>query len=61
MNPRHLGQGGPHRATIHDKYIMLANNLSDVAPVMVKDRLEYALGVILQQYSIGAGLKKFGK
>jgi hypothetical protein len=33
--------------------------LSDAKPVPVEDRLEYAFGVILQQYSIGAGLKKF--
>jgi hypothetical protein len=34
-------------------------DLSDAKPVPVEDRLEYALGIILQQYSIGAGLKKF--
>jgi hypothetical protein len=28
-------------------------------PIPVEDRLEYAFGVILQQFSIGAGLKKF--
>ena len=36
------------------------NDLSDdTKPVPVEDRLEYAFGVILQQYSIGAGLKRF--
>ena len=37
----------------------LEDDLSDAKPVLVEDRLEYAFGVILQQYSIGAGLKKF--
>jgi hypothetical protein len=37
------------------------NNLSDAKPIPVEDREEFALGVILQQYSIGAGIKKFGK
>jgi hypothetical protein len=27
--------------------------------IPIEDSEEYALGVILQQYSIGAGLKKF--
>jgi hypothetical protein len=36
-----------------------SEDLSDAKPIPVEDRLEYALGIILQQYSIGAGLKKF--
>ena len=35
------------------------DDLSDAKPVPVEDRMEYALGIVLQQYSIGAGLKKF--
>jgi hypothetical protein len=34
------------------------DDLSDAKPLPVEDRLEYAFGVILQQYSIGASLKK---
>ncbi len=36
------------------------NVLSDAKPISVEDREEFALGVILQQYSIGTGIKKFG-
>ena len=39
--------------------MLLADDVNDVKPIPVKDRLENALGIILQQYSIGAGLKKF--
>ena len=35
------------------------NDLSDAKPIPVEDRLEFAFGVILQQYYIGAGLKRF--
>ena len=35
------------------------DDISDAKSVRVEDRLEYAFGVILQQYSIGAGLRKF--
>ena len=48
------------RATIKDGTLMFsASDMSDAKPVPVEGRLEYTLGVILQQYSIGAGLKKF--
>jgi hypothetical protein len=36
-----------------------AGDLSDAKPIPVEDHLEYALGIIQQQYSIQAGLKKF--
>ncbi len=60
LHARRIARGGPRRAIIRDGVMMfLAANLSDAKPVPLEDRLEYALGVILQQYSIGAGLKKF--
>ena len=50
----------PSQATIKDGVVMFsAGDVSDAKPVPVENRLEYALRVILQQYSIGAGLKKF--
>ena len=36
-----------------------ADDVNDARPIPVEDWLEHAFGVILQQYSIGAGLKKF--
>ena len=36
-------------------------DLNDTKPIPVKDRLEWILGVVLAQYSIGVGLKKFKK
>ena len=48
------------QAIIRDWTVMFSGgDVSDAKPIPVEDRLEYALGVILQQYSIGAGLKKF--
>jgi hypothetical protein len=41
--------------------MLSTNDLSDAKPVAVEDREEFALGVIFQQYLIGAGLKKFGE
>ncbi len=41
--------------------MFLVDDISNAAPDPVEDRMKYALGVILQQNSIGAGLKKFGK
>ncbi len=54
-------RGGPKRATLRDGVMMFsADDISDSKPIPeVEDRLEYAFGVILQQYSIGTGLKKF--
>ena len=50
----------PSRAIIRDGVVMFsANDVSDAKPIPVEDRLKYALGIILQQYSIGAGIKKF--
>ncbi len=60
MHPRREACGGPRWALIRDGFmILLDEDLSDAKPIPVEDRDEYALGVILQQYSIGAGLKKF--
>ncbi len=62
MHARKVARGGPCRALIRDGVMMLlTDDLSDAEPVAVEDREELALGVILQQYSIGAGLKKFGE
>ena len=35
------------------------DDLSDSKPIPIEDREEWALGVMLTQYSIGAGLRKF--
>ncbi len=60
LNARRSARGGPKRAMIRDGLMFFSHDdLSDAKPVPVEDRLEYAFGVILQQYSIGAGLKKF--
>ena len=60
LHARKAARGGPKRAILRDGVILfLANDISDAKPVSVEDRLEYAFGIILQQYSIGAGLKKF--
>ena len=60
LHARRVAKGGPKRATIKDAIMMFSSDdISDAKPVPVEDRLEYALEVILQQYSIGAGLKKF--
>ena len=60
LNARRAARGGPKRATIKDGIMMFSSDdISDAKPVRVEDRLEYAFGVILQQYSIGAGLRKF--
>jgi hypothetical protein len=60
LHARRVARGGPRRASIKDGFVFFSqDDLSDAKPVPVEDRLEYAFGVILQQYSIGAGLKKF--
>jgi len=60
LHARRTARGGPRRATIRDGFMFFSEgDLSDAKPIPVEDRLEYAFGVILQQYSIGAGLKKF--
>jgi hypothetical protein len=60
LHARRIARGGPRQAIIRDGIMMFSSeDLSDAKPVPVEDRLEYALGIILQQYSIGAGLKKF--
>jgi hypothetical protein len=60
MHARRAARAGPKRAIIKDRFMMFsAEDLSDAKPVPVEDRNEYALGVILQQYSVMAGLRKF--
>ncbi len=39
--------------------IFSANELSDAAAILVDDKMEWVMGVMLAQYSITAGLKKF--
>jgi hypothetical protein len=52
--------GGKCRAIIPDDIcFFLGNGLSDAKPILEKYRYEYALGVALVTYSIGAGIKKF--
>ena len=60
LHARRIARGGPRRAIIKDGFTFFSgDDLSDAKPIPVEDRLEYALGIILQQYTIGAGLKKF--
>jgi hypothetical protein len=60
MHACRAAQGKPQRAIIKDGFVLFSYDvLSDATPIPVEDRDEYALGIILQQYSIGAGLKKF--
>ena len=60
LHARKAARDGPKRALLRDGVMMFsADDVSDAKPITVEDRLEYAFGVILQQYSIGAGLKKF--
>jgi hypothetical protein len=59
---RQAAQGKPCQAIIQDGVMLFSDNsLSDAKPIPVEDREEFALGVIQQQCSIGAGIKKFGK
>jgi hypothetical protein len=60
LDAHRVARGGSRQAIIKDGFMFfLEDDLSDAKPVPVEDRLEYAFGVILQQYSIGASLKKF--
>jgi len=53
LHARKVAQGGPKRAMIRDGVMMFsADNVSDAKPIPVEDQLEYAFGVILQQYSM---------
>jgi hypothetical protein len=59
MAARQREHGGKCRAIIRDGFMFFsAKDLSDAAPIPVEDREEFALGVALTQYSIGAGIKK---
>jgi hypothetical protein len=60
LHARRIARGGPRRAVIKDGFTFFSgDDLSNAKPIPVEDRLEYALGIILQQYAIWAGLKKF--
>jgi hypothetical protein len=60
MHARRTARGGPRRALLRYGFVFFSDSdLSAAAPIPVEDRDEYAFGVILQQYSVGAGLKKF--
>jgi hypothetical protein len=60
LHARKATRGGPRRAILRDGVMLFsADDVNDAKPIPVEDRLEYAFGIILQQYSIGAGLKKF--
>ncbi len=60
MNAQRRARGGQQRATIRDGLMFsLANDLSNAKPIPEKDREEYALGIPLVCYSMGAGIKKF--
>ena len=60
LHARKAARGGAKRAALSDGVMMFsADDVNDARPIPVEDRLEHAFGVILQQYSIGAGLKKF--
>lgn len=55
LHARRIARGGPRRAIIKDGFTFFSgDDLSDAKPIPVEDRLEYALGIILQQYAIGA-------
>ena len=58
LHARKAARGGPKRAILRDGVMMFsADDVSDAKPIPIEVRLEYAFGVILLQYSIGAGLK----
>ncbi len=60
MNAQRRARGGQRRATIcNGLMFFLADNLSDAKPIPEEDREEYALGIALVHYSMGAGIKKF--
>jgi hypothetical protein len=55
-------RGVPKHAMLRDDMVFfLTDDLNNVGSIPVKDYIEYALGMILQQYSIRAGLQKFGE
>jgi hypothetical protein len=60
MNAQRRARGGQRRATIRNGLMFfLADDLSSAKPVPEEDRGEYALGIALVHYSMGAGIKKF--
>ncbi len=60
MAARRTARGGQRRAIIRDGFCcFLAEDLHDAKPIPEEDCEEYALGVEMVQYLIGAGIKKF--
>ncbi len=60
MNAQMRARGSQGHATIHDRLMFFsADDLSNAKPVPEEDREEYALGIVLVHYSMGAGIKKF--
>jgi hypothetical protein len=60
MNAQRRARGSKRHATIHNGLMFfLADNLSNAKPFPEDDREEYALGIALVHYSMGAGIKKF--
>lgn len=55
-------RSGARRAPIKDRIMMLSTDaVNDCSPIKVRDQEEYITGVILTQYSMKAGLAKFGQ
>lgn len=62
MNAAQERRGRPRWAPIKDGIMMLSTDtLNDCSPIRVEDIEEYITGVILTQYSVKAGLEKFGE
>ena len=62
MNAARERRGGPCWAPIRDGIMLLsAETVNDCSPITINDREEYITGVILTQYSVKAGLEKFGE
>jgi hypothetical protein len=60
MNKQWKVRGGKRLATIRNGLMFfLAEYLSDAKPVVEEVRDEWALGVVLAHYFMGAGIKKF--
>ncbi len=59
MAARRTARGGQRRAIIRDGFCCFsAEDLHDAKPIPEEDHKEYALGVAMAQYLIGAGIKK---
>ena len=59
LHAMRLMRGGPRHAAVNGNFDLL--NFGDVGPLSDNNRLDHITGVILTQYSVAAGLKKFGQ